>query len=113
MFFTHNLGNYGQSCSLTGLTQQFKAIGTHSLEVVGRGSGLEGAAAQKCCARCLYGLCNAYNLLLGFNRAGTGNHGKVAAADLYLVLTLTDLDDCVGGVEAAVGAFERLADAGN
>ena len=113
MFLTHNLGNYGQTCCLTGLTQQFKAIGTHSLEIIRAGTGFEGTAAQKFCARCLYGLCYSYNLILGLNRAGTGYHGKVAAANLDFAVTLTNLYDGVGGVETAVGAFERLADAGN
>ena len=113
MFLTHYLSYYRQACSLACLAQQFQTIGTHSLEIIRRCPGLECTAAQQCCARCLNGLGNLCYLLLRFNRTRAGYHCKVAATYLDLVLTLTNLNYCIGGVKTAVGAFERFADAGN
>ena len=77
------------------------------LQGVGRGAGLECAAAQQGSPRSLHALCAVGDLLLALNAAGAGNDRKVSAADLYAV----HIDHAVVRVELAVGLLIRLGHA--
>ena len=100
----HDFRDDGKVCCLLGLQQQPDAFGTHALEGVGRGTGLEGAAPQKVCAGGLHRLGNLHNLRFRLHGAGAGDHGEIAAADSGV----SHLDDGVHGVELPVGLLERL-----
>ena len=100
----HDFRDDGKPRFLSGDLQKLDALSLESLKIIGRGAGLERAAAQHVCARGLHGLGDRNDLLLGFDRAGTCDHAEVAAADLHVA----HLNDHVVRVELAVAALERL-----
>ena len=80
---------------------------SHSLKGVGRGAGLERAAAQQGSACRLYPLGAVGDLLLALDAAGPGDDRKVAAADFDALY----VDNAVVRVELAVGLFVGLGHA--
>ena len=76
-------------------------------KIVGRGAGLEGAAAQQIGAGGLDRARYSEDLLLTFHRAGPGDHRKMATADL----DASHLHDQVVGMKFAVAAPEGLGHA--
>ena len=81
-----------------------------ALKIIGRGAGLEGAAAQKTCTAGFYRGGNRFHLLFGFHRAGPGDKLKMAAADLD---TVDDPDYRVFGMKLPVRFFEGLGNPGH
>ena len=102
----HDLGDDGQAGLPLGLQQQLNAVGLQSLEVVGGGAGLEGAAPEHGGSGGLDALGHGDDLLLALHRAGAGNEGEVAVAHLQLLLP--HLDDGILRMEFPVGALEGL-----
>ena len=100
----HQLGDDGQPRLLLGDLEVAQADLAEALEGIGRGAGLERAAAQHRRAAGLDRLRDGDHLLLGFHRAGAGHEREVAAADLRIA----DLDDGILGMELAVGVLIRL-----
>ena len=100
----HDFGDDGQTGLSSGLQQQLDAFALHALESIGRGTGLECAAAKNVGTGGLHSLCHGNNLLLGFHGAGAGHHGEVATADFYIA----HLDDGIGRVELPVSLLEGL-----
>ena len=107
MLDAHDLRHDGQPGLLPCDLEQLEAGGLQALEVVGRGTGLERAAAQNVRTGGLDGLRDRDDLLLGLNGAGPGDHDEVAAADLHTA----DIHDGVVRVELAVAALEWLGHA--
>ena len=105
----HDFSDDGQPCGFAGLEEQVKPFASEPLEIVGRRTRLEGAAAEHCGASGFHGFGDADDLLFGFNRAGTGNHGEVAAAHLGAAR----FDDRVLRMEEAVGEFAGVTYAAN
>ena len=103
----HYFRNYGKSGLLTGKLQKLYARGLKPLEVIGRGTRLERAAAQHIRAAGLYRAGNGKYLLLVFNGAGARYHAEVAAADL----NVANVYDHVVRMELPVAALERLGHA--
>ena len=103
----HDLRHDGQPGLLPCDLEQLEAGGLQALKVVGRGAGLERAAAQDVRTGGLDGLRDRDDLLLGLDGAGPGDHDEVAAADLHAA----DIHDGVVRVELAVAALEWLGHA--
>ncbi len=77
----HDFRDNGKAGLLARLVQKFEPLGFQALEGIGRGAGLEGAAAQKLRAGGFYALGDAADLVVAFHRAGAGDDGKPAVAD--------------------------------
>ena len=103
----HNLRDDGQAGDLLCLQQQLQPVGLQALEVVGRGSGLEGAAAEHVGSCRLHVLGDGDDLVVALHGAGAGDHGEVSPAHLHA----GDVNNAVQGVEFAVGALEGLGHA--
>ena len=78
----HDLRHNREPCLCLGFFQELQALGLQALEGIGRGSGLERAAAQEGCAGGLYALGHFADLGLCLNGARAGDQGEVAVADL-------------------------------
>ena len=102
----HDFSDDGQTGFPLGLQQQLNAVGLQALEVVGGGTGLEGAAPEHGGPGCLDALGHGDDLLLALHRAWAGNEGEAAVAHLQLLLS--HLDDGILGMELPVGALEGL-----
>ena len=107
MLNAHDLRHDRQAGGRARRFEQLDAGGLQALKVVGRGAGLERAAAQDVRAGGLDGLCDRDDLLLGLDGARPRDHDEVAAADLHAA----DLDDGVLRMELAVAALEGLSHA--
>ena len=100
----HQLGDDGQARCLLGFQQQPDALGSHALEGVGGGPGLEGAPPEKIGPRLLHRLSHFNDLLLALHRAGTGDQAEIAPADFGAA----GFDDGILGMEFPVGLLEGL-----
>ena len=76
----HDLGDDGQAGGLLCLLEQADAVVAHTLEGIGGGAGLEGAAPQGGGAAGLYRLGHPHNLRLALHRAGPGDHRQPVPA---------------------------------
>ena len=107
MLGVHDLGHDGRTGGAARQLEQIQTLAAHTLKRVGRGAGLERAAAQQGSACRLYPLGAVGDLLLALNAARPGNDRKVAAADLDTL----HVDNAVVRVEFAVGLFVGLGHA--
>ena len=107
MLHAHDLGHNRQAGGRARRFEQLDAGGLEPLKIVGRGAGLERAAAQDVRAGGLDRLRDRDDLLLRLHGARPRNHDEVATADLHVA----DLNDGVLRVELAVAALEGLAHA--
>ena len=103
----HDFGDDGGAGGAAGQLEQVEALAAHPLEGVGRGAGLERAAAQQGSTGGLHALGTVGDLLLALDAAGARNDREIAAADLHAV----HVDDAVVRVELAVGFLVRLGHA--
>jgi hypothetical protein len=76
-----DFGDDGKTKRATRLGQQPQSVFTKSLKIVWRGSRFEYTAAQDAGSNSGYCLGSFENLLLGFNRAGAGDDGKLVGSD--------------------------------
>ena len=104
VFGVHYLGNDGEPRFAFSLDQKLYPFALQALEIVGRGAGLERAAAKHGRACRFYLSCNAQKLLLALDRARSCHNGKYVAANTGIA----HLDYTVIGVELAVCALKRL-----
>ena len=100
----HQLGDNGLSGDRPGFGQQLQPFRPQSLEGVGAGAGLEGAAAQNRGTRLLDPFCHLGDLGLALHAAGTRHHRKMPAADA----DAAHFHHRVIGVKFAVGLFVGL-----
>ena len=101
----HQLGRDRQADLVTDGAQDAQTLETEALERVGRGARLVGAAAEHRTTGGLDRLGRRERLLVRLNRARTGHHREVAAADL----ARPDGDDRVARAELARNALVLLA----
>ncbi len=94
----------GRPVASLAISRSRRMPSAHTLEGIGGGAGLEGAAPQHGGAAGLYRLGDGDHLLLGLHGAGAGDEGEVAAADLRVA----DLHDGILGVELPVGVLIGL-----
>ena len=103
----HDLGHDGSTGGAACQLEQVEALAAHPLEGVGRGAGLERAAAQQGSTGGLHALGTVGDLFLALDAAGARNDREIAAADLHAV----HIDDAVVRMELAVGFLVRLGHA--
>ena len=105
----HEFGNDGQAGGLLGLQQEADALIPQTLEVVGRGTGLEGATPEEVGPRLLDPVGYEGDLSFVLHGAGTGDQGEVPAADG----SAPHLDDGVVRVELPVDRLEGVRNPGD
>ena len=87
------------------MVQQLQALGAQPLETVRAGAGLEGTTPQNAGPGGLHPPGHQGDLLLTLHAAGTGHHGKVAAANFDLA---AHFHHGIIGMELAVGLLVGL-----
>ena len=102
----HDLSHDGKACLGPRLAEEVESALAHALVGVGRGAGRVGAAAEQRGTRRLDAPGDA-DEVLALNRAGPGDHLKVAAADGNAAAVPT----VSARVELAVGFLKGLRDA--
>ena len=105
----HHLGDDGQPGLLTGFGQVFKPLEAESLEVVGAGARLEGAAAQHLGPGLLDGMGDLDDLLAALDAARSRHHDDLLPADLHL--TAGNVEDGVVWAGGAAAEFVGFLDA--
>ncbi len=98
----HGLGDHGQAGGFAGLGQQRQPLFAHALKAVGRGAGLERAAAQGGGSGLFDGVGGFENLRAAFHRARPGDDDDFGRAHFVAV----EGDERVGGVHIARGQLE-------
>src|SRR5208282_5402670 len=106
----HHFADDEQLKTITRFAQQFQAVSAESLKRIGRGAGLEGAAAENARSRVGDQSGDSEQLLAGFDRAGPGHDDDFLAADFNPV---RKLDYGTFGAKIAAGQFVGRSDAVN
>ena len=105
-FAVEGFGDDAEAEAVANFGHDAEGFEAHALKGVGRGAGLEGAAAEELRSGCGDLLGDGEGLFAAFNGAGAGDDGEVAAADGGV--GSGEADDGVFFFDVAAGEFVGL-----